>query len=68
MRQLCEHEWVEDSEGIVCCFFCGKDGNQAARNFITKCVECGVTYLGSGGQGLCNFCGDRLGMHEEEIL
>jgi len=68
MNKGCQHEWIEDSEGEIACFFCGKDGVQSTRNFLTICVECGITYLGSGGRGLCNSGEDRLGMSEVEVV
>ncbi len=62
------HEWYEDSEGLIFCFFCGADGLQEQNLHRTECVECVIHYLGNGGRGLCDLCGDNLGMHEEEIL
>ena len=65
MMEKCVHEWVEDNEGIVACFFCGKEGEVVVQSFMTDCVECGGIYPGIGGKGLCDMCSESLGMHEE---
>jgi hypothetical protein len=68
VRQICSnHEWIEDNEGVLACFFCGKDGSMAPGTLLTVCVECGIQYGGQGGRGLCLDCSDLLGMHEEDI-
>ena len=66
--RTCRHEWYEDSEGLICCFFCGADGEQSTVFHKTECVECGGIYSGNGGRGLCDLCGEILGMHEEEFV
>ncbi len=67
MVRKCSHEWLDDSEGLVICFFCGREGPPSNLNIKTHCIECGSMYGGVGGQGLCPKCSVSLGMHEEEL-
>ena len=66
--ERCNHEWWEDDDGIMACFYCGIDGpKNQPYNLTTECVECGEKYAGRGGRGLCGVCSDQLGMHEMDL-